>query len=303
MNGGVSPFALAQGRLTFAAVLTVGWLLATRPRALVIQARDIVRFTLLGAVGFAAMNGCYLAAISSIPVAAGILLQYLAPTLTALYAWGFMDEKMRPIKLAALALALGGCYLVVGGYNLDLLSLNRWGLMWGLGAAVAFAFYGVYSEYGLRRYSPWTVLCYALITSAAAWNAALGPTRLATLGWDAGSWLLVFYSASLGTVVAFGLFAYGIEQLRATQATIVAMFEPIAAGLIAYLWLGEQLEGLQMAGGLVVASAVILIQREREHDRLAPAALKRGRSPIGEDVTGDSDRRSGPELPGRSSGL
>jgi drug/metabolite transporter (DMT)-like permease len=52
-------------------------------------------------------------------------------------------------------------------------------------------------------------------------------------GWDAKSWLLIFYSVSIGTIVLFGISAYGIDNLRATRATIISTFEPIAAGLIA----------------------------------------------------------------------
>jgi drug/metabolite transporter (DMT)-like permease len=261
--------------MTFGAILTVVWLLLTRPKALIIRPRDILSFILLGSLGLAAVNCCYLSAISKIPTAAAILLEYLAPTLIAVYAWRFMGERMGLTKIIALGLALGGCYLVVGGYNLDLLNLNRWGLIWGLGAAVTFAFYCVYSEYNLRSYSPWTMLCYALIAASIAFNLALGPARLLTMGWDAKSWLLILYSVSIGTIVPFGIFAYGIDNLRATRATIISTFEPIAAGLIAYLWLGERLEGLQMLGGLGVLFAVFLIQKEREHDLLAPAMIKK----------------------------
>jgi drug/metabolite transporter (DMT)-like permease len=119
------------------------------------------------------------------------------------------------------------------------------------------------------------MLCYALIAASITFNLALGPARLLTMGWDAKSWLLILYSVSIGTIVPFGIFAYGIDNLRATRATIISTFEPIAAGLIAYLWLGERLEGLQMLGGLGVLFAVFLIQKEREHDLLAPAMIKK----------------------------
>jgi drug/metabolite transporter (DMT)-like permease len=275
MNGGLSPFVLAQGRMTFGAILTVTWLLLTRPKTLIIRPRDIISFILLGSLGLAAVNCCYLSAISKIPTAAAILLEYLAPALIAVYAWWFMGERMGLTKIMALGLALGGCYLVVGGYNIDLLNLNRSGLIWGLGAAVTFAFYCVYSEYNLRSYSPWTMLCYALIAASMTFNLALGPAGLLTMGWDEKSWLLICYSVSIGTIVPFGIFAYGIDNLRATRATIISTFEPIAAGLIAYLWLGERLEGLQMLGGLGVLFAVFLIQKERERDLLAPAMIKK----------------------------
>ncbi len=275
MMGGLCPFVLAQGRLSFAAVLAFLWLLLARPSALRIRPKDLPGLLLLGTVGMAGVNACYLSAIASIPTAAAILLEYLAPALIALYAWRFMQEQMGVMKLLALLLALAGCFLVVGGYNLDLLTLNLRGVLWGLGAALTFAFYCIYSEYGLRFYSPWTVLCYALVISAVTWNLVLGPGHLLLLGWDAPSWSLVFYSASLGTVVPFGLFAFGIEHLRATRATIISTFEPIAAALIAYLWLGETLEPLQMLGGLAVLAAVVLIQNQREQDRFSPAMIKR----------------------------
>ncbi len=276
MNAGVSPFALAQGRVTFGALLAVAWLAARRPEALRIRIRDLARFGVLGSVGLAAVNACYLGAIARIPTAAAILLQYLAPVFIAVYAWRFMGERLGAAKVGALALAVAGSYLVVGGYNVELAGLNRWGVAWGLAAAVSFAFYCVYSEYGLRSYPPWTVLCYALVGAAATWTAALGPARLLSLGWDTRSWTLVAYSASFGTLVPFGLFAYGVEHLRATRATIVATAEPVLAAVFAYLWLGEQLEGWQLVGGALVLAAVVWLQRQREHDRLAPAALREG---------------------------
>ena len=276
MNSGLSPFALAQLRLSLAAALAVAWLAATDSRALLIRKGDILGLALVGGM-LAAVNGCYLSAISRIPTAAAILLEYAAPAFTAFYAWRFMDERIGPAKAIATALALVGCYLVAGGHDLDLLSLNRWGLLWGLGAALSFSLYGICSEYSLRRYSPWTVLCYALIVSAAVWNLIGGLGVLTAVSHGGRFWLLVLYSAGAGTVIPFGLFAYGIERLRATRATILATFEPIAAGLIAFAWLGETLEGFQILGGLVVLSAVILIQRQRQQDRLTPALLKQGK--------------------------
>jgi len=275
MNGGITPFVLSQGRLTFASIMTIGWLAFTKPKLLVLRPRDIIHFVLLGSIGMAGVNACYFAAISRIPTAAAILIEYMAPALIALYAWGFMDQKMGPMKWIALLVAMGGCYFVVGGHNVELLKLNFGGLFWGLGAAFTYSFYIIYSEYTLRTYSPWTLLCYALIVAALTWNIVLGPAHLVTMGWSPTSWTLIFLSSSIGTVLPFALFAGGIDLLRSTRATIIATFEPIAAGLIAFLFLGEHLHGPQILGGLAVLTAVVLIQWEKEHDELAPAMIKK----------------------------
>ncbi len=274
MNMGLSPFVLSQGRLTIASALTALWLALSRPDALRIERRHLPHFAFLGVVGMAGVNVCYFEAISKIATAAAILIEYIAPVLIAVYARLFMAQRMGPMRWIALFLALMGCYFVVGGYNINLFNMNSTGLMWGLGAAFTYSFYIIYSEYLLRVYGPWTILLYALIFGALSWNIVLGPATLPKMGWDATSWTLIFLCSSLGTIVPFGLFAWGVELLRSTRATIVATFEPISAGLIAFVFLGERLELLQIAGGVAVIISVILVQMEKELDELSPAVLK-----------------------------
>jgi drug/metabolite transporter (DMT)-like permease len=274
MSAGLSPLVLSQGRVSFAAILTVLWLAFRKPRTFIINPIDILHFILIGSIGMAGVNACYFTAISKIPTAVAILIEYLAPTLIAVFSWAFMHQRMGRVKLTALFLAVGGCYFVVGGYNVNFLSLNLGGLFWGLGAAMTYSFYIVYSEYAMRTYSPWTVICYAFVIAGVAWNILLSPKNLVTMGWDRTSWAVITLSASIGTVVPTGLFAHGVELLRSTRATIVSTFEPIAAGLIAFLFLGERLRALQIIGGLAVLTAVILIQMEKEHDEMAPALIK-----------------------------
>jgi len=274
MNMGLSPFVLSQGRLTVASILTLLWLVATRKDTLRIEKRHVWHFVLLGVVGMAGVNVCYFEAISKIATAAAILVEYLAPVIIAIYARLFMAQRMGPIRWMALFMAIGGCYLVVGGYNVNLLNMNAVGVMWGLGAALTYSFYIIYSEYLLRIYSPWTILLYALIFGALGWNVVLGPGTLPKMGWDLISWTLIVLCSSVGTIVPFGLFARGVELLRSTRATIVATFEPISAGLIAFVFLGERLAAAQVAGGIAVIISVILVQREKELDELTPSVLK-----------------------------
>jgi drug/metabolite transporter (DMT)-like permease len=54
--------------------------------------------------------------------------------------------------------------------------------------------------------------------------------------------------------------------------------EPISAGFIAFFALGEAMEPLQMLGGVLVISAIVVLQLQRERDELAPALIRaRGR--------------------------
>ena len=54
-----------------------------------------------------------------------------------------------------------------------------------------------------------------------------------------------------------------LHYVPATRATIVAMAEPLLAGLVAYAWLEESIGAGQIAGGMLVLAAIVLAQTAR----------------------------------------
>jgi len=260
--GGVSPFQLVQLRSTISAALLLLWLLAAKRSLLKIKRKDLVFFFLLG-ISLGATQFTYLYAISRINVAAAVLLQYQAPVLIAGYALLFKRRRLSPVTLAALLGAVTGCYLMVGAYNLDILNMNRNGILSGLACAFAFALYSVKSEYGMRSYKPWTVLFYALLFAAVIWNVLEPPFSAFSLTYSAVSWGWILFIAVFGTVIPYGLYNEGINLIQPTRASITATLEPVIAGCISFLFLGEMMEPLQITGaGLVIASVLILQVRK-----------------------------------------
>jgi drug/metabolite transporter (DMT)-like permease len=131
-------------------------------------------------------------------------------------------------------------------------------------SAVTFAWYTVRCEYGMKRYAPWTVVFYGLFFAAVTWNvfhpplaAFLRPTGLVQWGW-------VFFIALCGTVLAFICYTEGINRIGATRASITATLEPITAGFIAWLLLGETMEIWQLLGAALVIASITLMQVSRE---------------------------------------
>lgn len=262
-NSGITAFELVQMRTTIAAGTVFCWLLLHKRSLLAFDRRDLPYFVTLGA-GLAVVQFTYLFAISKIQVAAAILIQYQAPIFVALYTLIFLGMKLPSVVFAVMGGSLFGCYLVVGGYNLDLLDMNRTGVLSALASAVAFAWYTVRCEYGMRRYPPWTVVFYGLLFASMTWNifhpplsAFLRPSGLVQWGW-------VLFIAFFGTVLAFICYNEGIRRIGATRASITATLEPITAGLIAWLLLGETMEVWQILGAVLVISCVTWLQAGSE---------------------------------------
>ena len=67
----------------------------------------------------------------------------------------------------------------------------------------------------------------------------------------------------LGTIIPFFLLVSALRHLSATRVGIVAMLEPVAGALVAWAWLSESLDGLQLAGAAVVLAAIVIAQTAR----------------------------------------
>lgn len=272
--GGITPFELVQVRVTVSTLLlAIGFGLHSR-NLFRIRSKDLAYFFLLGGVAMAFNQISYFYAVSKIQVAAAVFLEYLAPILVAVYSICFWKERLTPTKLLSLALSLSGCYLVVGGYNLHLLKMNRVGILCGLSAALCFAAYTLVGERLMQRYSPWTVLFYAFLFATFTWHIIYPPLQYLWADYSLGQWGWLLYISVIGTVIPFALFFIGVNLIRSTRASITATLEPISAGFFAYFFLGEVLEPLQVVGGAMVVGAIVLLQLRREHDELAPVLIR-----------------------------
>ena len=263
-NTGLPPAELVLIRLTLATLTILFILLAFDRKRMTISFGDLPFFLILGLVGVAGVQITYYLSISKIQIGPAVLIQYLSPVWISLYAFLSHRETVSMGKIASLVLSVTGCYFVVGGYQFDLLRLNRIGIASGLVSSLFFAFYSIYGETGLRRYDPWTITLYSFGFAALPYCVFISPMKIINDGHSIQTWMAFLYIAIFSTLVPFALYFKGIDRLRATRASITATWEPVVASSAAYLVLGEVLHPLQILGGLGVIAAVILLQIVRE---------------------------------------
>jgi len=261
---GLPPAELVQIRLTLATFALLLILLFFDRKRIVISLRDLPYFLILGLVGVAGVQFTYYYTISKIHVGPAVLIQYLSPIWIALYAFLFQKEPLTKAKIVALLLAILGCYLTVGGYRMDLLRLNRVGIVSGLVSSLFFSFYALYGEKGLKKYDPWTLILYGFGFGAVFYWIIISPMKVISEGYSFKIWMAFLYIAIFSTLIPFGLYFKGIERIRSTRASITATWEPFLAGITAYFVLGEELFPLQVAGGIGVIAAIVLLQMAKE---------------------------------------
>jgi drug/metabolite transporter, DME family len=256
---GLSRITIAFFRASLSAVVLFAALALRRPSLLRIAVRDGLFFAAFGLFGIAAFYIVYITAIDLAGMSVAAVLLYTAPAWVALISAVFLGEKLTPVKLVAVTLAMAGCALVARVYDVRGLQLNWLGIVAGLGAGLTYALYSVFNKIGLRRHDGWTVLAYGLLAGS-VFLAPLQSSPLLVVALrqpGAVVWLLVL---ALGPTLGAGLsFNAGLRHVPVSSASVVATLEPVIASLLAFTFLHERLDPAQLVGGGLILAAVIFL--------------------------------------------
>jgi drug/metabolite transporter (DMT)-like permease len=257
-RAGVVPLEAAfyRAAISFASLLPL--LIATDRRALRIRPGDLGLFAAFGFVGVAAFFVVYMTAISMTTVATAAILLYTAPAFVIVLSALLFGETLTAPKTIAVACAFIGCGLVGRGYDLASLRLNLPGVLAGLASGLAYALYTIFGKAALRRYTPVTTLTYTLGFGTIFLGTAALATGVIPRAHPSSGWVALVYLAFVTTLLAQALYLAGLRYIEAGPASLLATVEPVAAAVLGYIVLGERLEGLQIAGGVLVVGAVML---------------------------------------------
>lgn len=261
---GITPITLLFLRFTTASAIMLVIMAARRipfPRG-----RVLAGLVAMGALGYVGQSFCYFTALTLASASTVALLLYLYPVLVAILAAVLLKEKMTPVKIFSLALALSGAALTVGSVG----GGQPGGILFGLGAAAIYSVY-IVSGTQLMKLVPAIPASTVIILSAAFVYGLLTAARGAAWPVSLNGWLAIAGIALVSTVVAIVTFFAGLERIGPTNASTLSILEPVVTVLMASALLGEQLSGLQLAGGVLILAAVVVLTRGELKRPEAPA--------------------------------
>ena len=264
-DDGVEPLELVQARAYISAV-GLALIPAAWKRPQVPNARAAIALGL----AIALVNAFYYIAIQRLAVAVALVLQYTGPAVVV--AWVALTTRRRPAPeiLIALAATTFGVILVselIGG---EIGSLNFIGIACGLGSAIMFATYTLVSERAGEHYGVIGALFRGFIAASVLWLVFQIPQGWPSALTDPDNIARVAFVGVVGTLTPFLLYLWGVGRIRAERAVIAATLEPVVAGVVAWIWLGQVLSVLQLVGGVVIVVAVASLQIKRRAPAVVP---------------------------------
>jgi drug/metabolite transporter (DMT)-like permease len=273
MEAGLTPAQVTEFRLVGTAVIAGLVLFIVDRQAFRLPRSQWPVMLLLGIVGVALLQATYAAAVQILPVGIALLLEYTAVLMVALVAYFIFKEPVKARIWVAIAFVLVGLAVVAQVWSG---TLNPVGVALALSAAVCLALYFLVGERQVARMSPLAVSFWTMSIAAVFWSFVSGwwelsPSILITPV-DIGGAARVLevpmavplaWNIVLGSFAPFLLSLAALRHLPATAAGIVASSEVVFAFVVAWLWLGETLNVVQIVGAGVVLAGIILAQTAR----------------------------------------
>jgi drug/metabolite transporter (DMT)-like permease len=192
------------------------------------------------------LGGTAVAIAHSVPAGLSALIPGLQPVLTSTLANRFLGEKVAPTQWLGLLLGLGGVMLVLHNRSFEGQSAIGWAAS---GVSLVSITIGTLYQKRFCSHIDWRAgnFIQFIAVSVIHWT----PTFVLSVGWLA-------VVLSVGSI---GVLYWLIRKSAATQVASLFYLVPGVTALMAYILFDERLDALSIAGMVVCAAGVVLVNR------------------------------------------
>ncbi len=188
---------------------------------------------------------------------AGIVTALL-PVSVTLIAGIFLGERAGMMTLAGFGMAVGGITIMtLAGRATQNAPNPLLGNMLEAIAILCASGYTVLARYLSRRYAPWSLTAIQMGIGTLFFSPVfLLPSSRLPFVWSVGPSLAIVYLGGCVSVLAYGLYNYGLQHVSASRASGYVNLIPVFAVLSGWWFFDEQLTGMQFGGMALVLLGV-----------------------------------------------
>lgn len=235
------------------------------------RARVLPRVKLWTALGlgllYAVFSGLFFWGLLFVSAGVAGITFYTFPVYVFVISALLLDESLSKRKLGALALAVGGVALIVGG---DAASFDSIGIGLVLLAALGYAGYITASRAALTSIDADLLAGTAMIATTFAFlGFGLVSGRLLIPSGET-QWLIILGISVIGTALPIFLYVSGLNRIEASHASVLSTAEPVATVVLGVVLLGETLRVSLLVGGVLVLAGIVAMQTGVTAEREAP---------------------------------
>ena len=173
--------------------------------------------------------------------------------------WGYIAVRRGPTPLAALALIMAAVgILLLVGQSATVSAEHVVGDLLCFAAAIFYTFYLVAMDKARAGLGAMSALAPATLAGALF---LLPVAYVAPGGFWPGDWMPVILLALGSQVIGQGLIIYALPHLPPLASGIGLLVQPVFAALLGFVWFGETLAPMDVAGITILFAAIIIVRR------------------------------------------
>ncbi|QPF88768.1 DMT family transporter [Bradyrhizobium commune] len=195
-----------------------------------------------------------------IPSGLASILNATTPLFTVLVMAAAGEERLQVRRVAGVALGLAGV-IILKGWGVESRTGQGVGILLCLAGAFSYGLAALAARRLLKDSPPLGTATFQLMASTLMMAIVAGvmeqPWTLPMPGM--ATWLAVIGLAALSTALAYIVFFQIVRRSGATNVMLVTLLIPVTAILLGWLVLGEAISRREIAGALVIGSALLVI--------------------------------------------
>lgn len=170
------------------------------------------------------------------------------------------DERLTVAKALGALIAFVGVIVTIGWQALASFDPRSLGQLAVLGAALCYAFAGIWARKTLTGFEP-LVLAAGMVTMACLtlWPVAIAAEGVPTFTYSATVWGALLYQGALATSLAYLLYYRVLAVAGSGNLMLVTLLLPPIAILLGALILGERIGLREWCGFAIIALGLIII--------------------------------------------
>jgi len=274
LTDGVSSMRLTQVRCGGAFIILGGYIFLRYREKLRTTKAELPHLAVYGVVGFLAVQALYFVAITRLHVSIGLIMEFTAPIWIVLWLRYVKKKYVPPLMWIAIFMAFSGLVLIAQVWKGS--TLDPIGVIAALADGIMLATFFLLGEKLTAKRDVESLMVYgfgfaslALAITMPLWSF---PTEIFTqsmnlqgrfAAYSVSGWVLIAWVIIMGTIVPYLLVVNGIKLLSASTSSVMGMAEPVLAGVFAWIWLSENWSGIQLIGGVVVITGIVLADKAR----------------------------------------
>lgn len=202
-------------------------------------------------------------------ISAGLerLILFIYPTLVVLINFFIYKQRVTPLQIVALVLTYAGILLAfLSELYITQAENNIWlGSFFVVLCAISFSVYIVGSGRQMQKVPSGMFTAYAMLSATVGVLLHFvfrGNKEIFPLSPDL--WQYAIGLALVATVIPSFMISYGMKKVGSNTTAIILAIGPVSTILQAYIFLGEQISGLQIVGTILVVGGVLMVGWRQE---------------------------------------